>query len=160
MREPRDHFNGKSVGEVKSRRLFKMWHSKRKRNTGDPLNPPSFTSLKQAQEFHDKRRKGGQAGGKVSKIQADIVAGMSDSDILKQLENYLSPPKDGDKSRNIRAYMEKMPLGPMKKGFQKAREKVLKFIKIRREAQKSSDWALDKPWATNNSNKYEEDYCI
>ena len=158
MREPRDHFNGKSVGEVKSRRLFQMWHSKRKRKTGDP-HAPSVKSLKEAQEFQGKSKRGGQAGGKAKKTDPDIFEGMSDGEILKQLENYLSPPKDGDKSRNIRTYMEKMPRGPMKKGFQQAREKVLKFIKIRREAQKSLDWALDKPWDTDTTTS-EQDYSI
>lgn len=159
MREPRDHFNGKSVGEVKSRRLFQMWHSKRKRNTGDPVNPPSFTSFKQAQEFSDNQRKGGQAGGKAKKTDPDIVEGMSDSEILKQIEKYLSAPQDSDKSRNIRAYSEKMPRGPKKQGFQKACYKLVQFIKVRRDAQKSLHWALDKPWEADTT-KYEEDYSI
>lgn len=155
MSEPRDHFHGKSVGEIKSGRMFRMWHSKRKRNTGDPINKPAT-----AQEWMEKKaNKGKHKNNFPVHNSGDIASGMSDSQILEQLEEYVSPTSDNPNTRNAKNFLAKIPVGPMKKGFQQCLKKVRDFIKIRRTAQKSSDWALDKPWATN-SNKYEEDYCI
>jgi hypothetical protein len=154
MNEPKDYFHGKSVGEIKSGRMFRMWHSKRKRNTGQQVNIPS-----QKEWMEKKANHGNHKNNFPVHNSGDVTSGISDSEILKQLEEYISPTSDNPNARNAKNFLAKLPTGPLKKGFQQCLKKVRDFIKLRKKAQKSSDWALDKPWATN-SNKYEEDYSI
>jgi len=132
--EPKDVFHNKTTGEIKASRFFKMWHERKKAKTGQPTSAPT------PEEFLDKSKRGGKAGGLKSRREHQFPTSsqMTDTDILNQLIGYLKYLHEWQKS-NI--------TGVEYKGFKKCKTKIKSFIYHRKKAQKQQpeqegDWQI------------------
>jgi hypothetical protein len=132
--EPKDAFHNKTTGEIKTGRFFKMWHERKKPKTGQMTSAPT------PEEFVDKSKRGGRAGGIKSRRDHQFPASpqMTDTDILNQLMGYLT---------HLQKWQKSNLAGEQQKGFKKCKAKVRAFINHRRNAQKQQpeqegDWQI------------------
>ena len=132
--EPKDVFHNKTTGEIKTSRFFKMWHQRKKPKTGQPTSAPT------PEEFLDKSKRGGKAGGLKSRREHEfpISPHMTDTDILNQVIEYIP---------HLRGWQKSNISGVEYKGFKKCKDKLKTFINSRKQAQKQQpeqegDWQI------------------
>tara|TARA_R100000008_G_C3575407_1_gene164921 strand:+ start:1298 stop:1696 length:399 start_codon:yes stop_codon:yes gene_type:complete len=118
MKQPKDYFLDKSTGEIKSGKFFKMWHKERSKTTGSRGSDPD--TVEEAEKLKEAGRKGGKNSSCEKKYP--VSKDISDSEILKQLNGYMS---------DLTAEAKKSMPNHEKKPFTKAITKIRHFIGYR-----------------------------